>query len=45
VVAAYMMKNTDAPPPLGCTQAVREHQRFYAWTFLAWLAVRRGWLL
>jgi hypothetical protein len=44
VVAAYMMKNADAPPPLGCTQAVRDHQRFYAWTFLDWLAVRRGWL-
>ncbi len=43
VVAAYMLKNADQPPPLGCTQAVREHQRFLAWTFLDWLAVRRGW--
>ncbi|MEI8406219.1 MULTISPECIES: phosphotransferase family protein [unclassified Kribbella] len=43
-VAAYMMKNADAPPPFGCTPALREHQRFYAWTFLDWLAVRRGWL-
>jgi hypothetical protein len=43
-VAAYMMTNADAPPPFGCTPALREHQRFYAWTFLEWLAVRRGWL-
>jgi hypothetical protein len=43
VIAAYMMRNADAPPPLGCTPALREHQRFYAWTFLDWLAVRRGW--
>jgi aminoglycoside phosphotransferase (APT) family kinase protein len=43
VIAAYMMTNADAPPPLGCTPALREHQRFYAWTFLDWLAVRRGW--
>ncbi|HET6989395.1 MAG TPA: phosphotransferase [Kribbella sp.] len=42
-IAAYMMRNADAPPPLGCTPALREHQRFYAWTFLDWLAVRRGW--
>jgi hypothetical protein len=44
VIAAYMMKNAEAPPPIGCTPAIREHQRFYAWTFLDWLAVRRGWL-
>ncbi|MFC6156888.1 phosphotransferase family protein [Kribbella jiaozuonensis] len=43
VIAAYMLKNTDAPPPPGCTPALREHQRFYAWTYLDWLAVRRGW--
>ena len=43
VIAAYMMKNTDAPPPPGCTPALRDHQRLYAWTFLDWLAVRRGW--
>lgn len=43
VIAAYMMKNTDAPPPPGCTPALREHQRLSAWTFLDWLAVRRGW--
>ena len=43
VIAAYMMKNLDAPPPLGCTPALREHQRLYAWTFLDWLAARRNW--
>jgi hypothetical protein len=43
LIAAYMMKNADAPPPHGTTQALREHQRFYAWTFLDWLAVRRDW--
>ncbi|MFG1813210.1 phosphotransferase family protein [Kribbella sp. NPDC049174] len=42
-VAAYMMTRADAPPPVGCTPALREHQRFYAWTFLEWLASRRGW--
>jgi hypothetical protein len=42
-VAAYMLNLADEPPPFGCTQALREHQRFYAWTFLDWLAVRRGW--
>ncbi|WP_350276728.1 hypothetical protein [Kribbella sp. HUAS MG21] len=43
MVAAYMLKNPDAPPPEGCTPALREHQRLYAWTFLEWLAVRRDW--
>jgi Phosphotransferase enzyme family len=43
VVAAYMMKNTDAPPPPGCTPALRDHQRLQAWTYLDWLAVRRNW--
>ncbi|WP_410787314.1 phosphotransferase family protein [Kribbella sp. C-35] len=43
VIAAYMMKHTEAPPPPGCTPALREHQRLHAWTFLDWLAVRRNW--
>ncbi|HWD80939.1 MAG TPA: phosphotransferase [Kribbella sp.] len=43
VIAAYMIKNADAPPPPGCTPALRNHQRLYAWTFLDWLAVRRKW--
>jgi hypothetical protein len=43
VIAAYMMKSTDAPPPPGCTAALRQHQLFSAWTFLDWLAARRNW--
>ncbi|GAA1515122.1 phosphotransferase family protein [Kribbella lupini] len=43
VVAAYMLDNLDAPPPPGCTPELRRHQRLYAWTFLDWLALRRGW--
>ncbi|GAA1575541.1 hypothetical protein GCM10009804_35400 [Kribbella hippodromi] len=42
-IAAYMMNHLDNPPPPGCTPALREHQRLSAWTFLDWLAVRRGW--
>ncbi|MGW6196651.1 phosphotransferase family protein [Kribbella sp. NPDC055110] len=44
VIAAYMMNNYEAPPPPGCTPALREHQRLQAWTHLDWLAVRRKWL-
>jgi len=43
VIAAYMLKNADNPPPIGTTRELREHQRFSAWTFLDWLAPRRGW--
>ncbi len=43
VIAAYMLDNLDAPPPPGCTPELRRHQRLYAWTFLDWLAMRRGW--
>jgi hypothetical protein len=43
-IAAYMLYNADAPPPPGCTPALRDHQRLFAWTFLGWLATRRGWL-
>ncbi|MEV5964448.1 phosphotransferase [Kribbella sp. NPDC051952] len=42
-IAAYMLHNADAPPPPGCTPALREHQRLFAWTFLDWLKTRRGW--
>ncbi|WP_432950271.1 phosphotransferase family protein [Kribbella sp. CA-253562] len=43
LIAAYMLDNLDAPPPPGCTPELRRHQRLYAWTFLDWLALRRGW--
>lgn len=43
VIAVYMLDNLDAPPPDGCTPELRRHQRLYAWAFLDWLAVRRGW--
>ncbi|TWD83813.1 phosphotransferase family enzyme [Kribbella amoyensis] len=43
VIAAYMLSDLDAPPPRGCTPELRRHQRLYAWTFLDWLAARRGW--
>ncbi|GAB3821220.1 phosphotransferase family protein [Kribbella italica] len=43
VIAAYMLHDLDTPPPAGCTPELRRHQRLYAWTFLDWLAMRRGW--
>lgn len=43
VIAVYMLDNLDAPPPHGCTPELRRHQRLYAWAFLDWLSVRRGW--
>ncbi|MEV6286894.1 phosphotransferase [Kribbella sp. NPDC051770] len=43
LVAAYMLDDLDTTPPLGCTPELRRHQRLYAWTFLDWLALRRGW--
>jgi Phosphotransferase enzyme family len=43
VVAAFMLTDLDAPPPPGCTPEIRRHQRLFAWTFLDWLAIRRGW--
>jgi hypothetical protein len=43
LIAAYMLDDLDTPPPAGCTPELRRHQRLYAWTFLDWLALRRGW--
>ncbi|MGC4941147.1 phosphotransferase family protein [Kribbella sp. DT2] len=43
LIAAYMLDDLDTPPPPGCTPELRRHQRLYAWTFLDWLALRRGW--
>ena len=42
-VTVYMSGNLDAPPPPGCTPAVRHHQHLMARAFLALLADRRGW--
>ena len=42
-VTVYMSGNLDAPPPPGCTPALRHHQHHMAGAFLALLADRRGW--
>ena len=42
-VTVYMSGNLDAPPPPGCTPALRHHQHHMARAFLALLADRRGW--
>ena len=42
-VTVYMAGNLDAPPPPGCTPALRHHQHLMAGAFLAMLADRRGW--
>ena len=43
VLAGFMMCDVDAPPPPGCTAALRAHQLLMAGTTLALLAERRGW--
>jgi len=43
VIAVYMLSSLDAPPPPGCTPALRQHQRLMARAFLAMLGQRRGW--
>lgn len=42
-IVVYMSGNLDAPPPPGCTPALRHHQHLMARAFLAMLADRRGW--
>ena len=42
-VTVYISGNLDAPPPPGCTPALRHHQHHMAGAFLALLADRRGW--
>ena len=42
-VAVYMLSDLDAPPPPGCTPALRQHQHLMARAFLRLLADRRGW--
>ncbi|GAA1237896.1 phosphotransferase family protein [Oryzihumus leptocrescens] len=43
VIAVYMLSSLDAPPPPGCTPALRQHQHLMARAFLALLERRRGW--
>lgn len=42
-IAAFMLRNADDPVWPGGPQSVRDHQRWYARTFLDWLGERRGW--
>ncbi|MCA0180950.1 MAG: hypothetical protein LCH77_15465 [Actinobacteria bacterium] len=43
VIVAYMIEDVEAPPPPGCTDALRRHQLWQAALFLYLLAARRGW--
>lgn len=43
VVAAFMLAHAEDPLFPGGTAVIREHRRWYARTFLDWLAARRGW--
>ena len=43
VIAAYMLAEVDAPPPPGCTPALRRHQALMASVFLDLLRRRRRW--
>jgi hypothetical protein len=43
VIAAYMLAEIDAPPPPGCTPALRRHQALMASVFLDLLGHRRRW--
>ncbi len=42
-LVGFMLENAGAPPPPGCTEALRRHQVFYADTAVRLLADRRGW--
>lgn len=44
-MVGFMLTNIDAPPPPGCTPALRAHALFFSDTTLRLLAVRRGWRL
>lgn len=43
VLTAYMLRGWDAPPPPGCTPALRAHGTWQAEVLLDLLAARRGW--
>ena len=42
-LVGFMLEAAGAPPPPGCTEALRAHQVFYADTTVRLLAARRGW--
>ncbi len=42
-LAGFMLRVADAPPPPGCTEALRAHALFSSDTTLRLLAARRGW--
>ncbi len=44
-MVGFMLEDVDAPPPPGCTPALRAHALFYSDTTLRLLAARRGWSL
>ena len=42
-LVGFMLAHVDAPPPPGCTTALRAHAVFFSDTTLRLLAHRRGW--
>ncbi len=43
LLVGFMLCDVDAPPPPGCTPALRSHQLLMAGTSMALLGSRRGW--
>lgn len=43
VLVGFMVGDVDAPPPPGCTPALRQHQLLMAGAGVALLGARRGW--
>ncbi|WP_207022905.1 phosphotransferase family protein [Phycicoccus sp. DTK01] len=44
-LVGFMLEDLDAPPPPGCTEALRGHALFFSDTTTRLLAHRRGWSL
>ena len=44
ILVGYLLCDLDAPPPPGCTPALRRHQLLIAGASTALLAQRRGWV-
>ena len=42
-LVGFMLAHVDAPPPPGCTTALRAHAVFFSDTTVRLLAHRRGW--